>query len=267
MTRLSAEGLEVVRDSHKLLANVHCALRGGELLGVCGPNGAGKSTLLRALCGLDAAAAGRVTLDGEPIATLSPRLRARRIAYLPQGPQVVWPLTVTELVALGRFPHHRRWPQLAREDRDAVADAMRRTALTALAGRDVTSLSGGERMRVHIARLLAGGGAVVLADEPTASLDPRFQLEILALLRQLAADGVAVGVVLHDLVLASRYCSRVLVLAHGRVVADGAPRTVLNDALLAEVFGVGGEWHADGVLLGLRPSAAAHPDPSDTLTR
>jgi iron complex transport system ATP-binding protein len=201
-----------------------------------GPNGAGKTTLLRALAGL-VPTSGDLTVDTSHLARLSLAERARRIAYLPQGHVFHWPMPVAEIVALGRLPRGAG-ADLSAADRAAIARAMDVTGVAAHAERPVTTLSGGERARVALARVLATEAEIILADEPTASLDPRYQLIVLGILRRHAEAGGTVLAVLHDLGLAARQASRLIVLDHGRIVADGRPREVLTKARLAETFGV-----------------------------
>ncbi len=212
-------------------------LRTGELAVLVGPNGAGKTTLMRALAGL-LPADGRIEIDGRALSTFSARERARHIAYLPQGHIAHWPIDVAAVVALGRHPYADVFAPVSDEDRAAVDRALAATGIEPLAGRAVTSLSGGERARVALARALATQAPVLLADEPTMSLDPRHQLVVMELLARVAHDGGAVLAILHDLALAARYADRVLIMDRGRLVADGAPRAVLTPAQIAAVFGV-----------------------------
>lgn len=232
MTMLEAQDVTIRLGGRTVLDRAALRVKGGEMLGLLGPNGAGKTTLLKVLAGLVGPA--RVLLDGADAALLTPRQRARAVSFLPQGSDVHWPLPVADVVALGRHPHGADCVR----DRDAVARALAETDTQALARRPVNTLSGGERARVLLARALAVEAPVLLADEPVAHLDPGHQLQVLALLRRRADSGDAVVVVLHDLALAARHCHRVLVLDHGRVVADGLPATVLDDTLLARVYGV-----------------------------
>ncbi|HMM75267.1 MAG TPA: ABC transporter ATP-binding protein [Gammaproteobacteria bacterium] len=255
-TPLLAREVLVAHGARRVLGPVSLALAAGRVLGLVGPNGAGKSTLLRALAGL-VPHAGAVELLGRPLAATPARVRARAIGYLPQDPEIAWPLSTRELVALGRLPHGE-----LRDDDAQVAQALGAFGLAPLAARNVLSLSGGERMRAHLARLAAGAHRVLLIDEPTASLDPGYQLEVLDYLRRLTRDGAAVLIVLHDLPLAARYCDELLVLADGRGVAQGPPAAVLDDALLAAVFGVRGiRTTLDGVsaLVGIDSAATASP--------
>ncbi len=210
----------------------------GQFVALVGPNGAGKTTLLRAIAGL-LPCTGAVTWSNEAVATMPPRLRARRFAYLPQGHAAHWPLPVRDIVALGRIPHGHPDPaRLPDADRAMVAHAMVQTGVSALADRAVTTLSGGERARVALARVLAVQAPVILADEPTASLDPQYQLAIMALLADAARAGALVVAVTHDLGLAARHADAVLVLDQGRMAAAGPPAEALDDAVLRRVFGV-----------------------------
>jgi iron complex transport system ATP-binding protein len=224
-------GRLVLRDTAFALPRRH-------LVALVGPNGAGKTTLLRALAGL-VPADGTITVGGSRAASLTPRERARIFAYLPQGQSVHWPLPARDIVALGRFPHGATDPaRLAGADAAAVGQAMAATDIVHLADRSVTALSGGERSRVLLARALAVQAPVVLADEPTTSLDPRHQLEVMRLLRATAGDGALVVIVTHDLGLAARFADTILVLHEGRLAAAGPPAQALAASVLADVFQV-----------------------------
>lgn len=225
--RLSLKGVPVLRG-------IDLSLPRGQLVGLIGCNGAGKSTLLRVLAGLVPADEGTVLVDGQPVGTIDPKERARLIAYLPQTGPAHWNLSVEALVRLGRLPHFAN----PRRDGDAVARALDATATAHLRGRDVDTLSGGERMRVLLARALAVEAPVLLADEPVAALDPRQQLLVLGLLRRMAEAGGLIVAVLHDLSLASRFCDRLVLLNRGAVLADGPCGAVLTDANIAAAYGV-----------------------------
>ena len=224
----------------------------GAVVGLIGPNGAGKTTLLRLAAGLLTPTAGRIVLDGRPLADWGRREVARRLGYVPQRPQLDAEFSVRDVVLTGRTPHLGRFQVESAADRRIAAAALDRADLTAFAERPVTALSGGERQRVAIARALAQEPRLLLLDEPTASLDLRHQHEIMALVVALARKsrlGVLVSV--HDLNLAARYCDRLAVIDSGRLVADGPPHAALTPALLGEVFGV-----AASVAVGVGPSAA-----------
>jgi iron complex transport system ATP-binding protein len=208
----------------------------GEMLGLIGPNGAGKSTLLQCLAGV-AIGDGRALLDGQPLAALPRRERARRVGWLPQTQASAWALRVQDVVALGRLPWGDRD---ATTGRQAIEQAMAQTGIAMLAGRSIETLSGGEQARVWLARALAGQPQLLLADEPIASLDLKYQRAALDTLRRYADTDVDGGrgviLAIHDLGLAARWCDRLCLLQAGRVRAFGAPREVLTEALLTNVF-------------------------------
>ena len=243
MSTLTAERVTKRLGGRPVLQDLSLALAGGSVVGLLGPNGAGKSTLLRLLVGLLEPDAGSVLLDGQPLAALPDRERARRIAYLPQYGTVHWQLTVEAVVGLGRIPHQGTPPifssgRLAPADRAAIETAMRLTDVDRFAGRPLATLSGGERGRVLLARALAGEPRILLADEPIAGLDPAHALDAMMRLRAIATGGTLVVVVLHDLAVAARFCDRIVLLHDGGIHADGVPDAVLTPAALARVYGV-----------------------------
>ena len=235
---LTAQGLGVTLAGRAVLHDVSLALSTGHLVALVGPNGAGKTTLLRALVGL-VPSEGVVSIGESAVSALSLRERARRFAYLPQGHIVHWPLPARDIVALGRYPHGATDPaRLTPKDDEAVRRAMQAADVVDLGDRRVTELSGGERSRVALARVFAVEAPVILADEPTSSLDPRHQLDLMTTLRAAADKGTLVIVVTHDLGLAARFADRVLVLSNGRLVSQGTPREALSDQVMTEVFRV-----------------------------
>lgn len=229
-----ARGLQVrgVSVSNRL-DGVNAALEAGEITAICGPNGAGKSTLLQCLAGLLRPDNGDVLLDGRPLP--QGRERARRIGYLPQSGEIAWDLSVAALAELGRLPHGDRGEAQVRA-------ALEAADLTDFADRPVSTLSGGERARALLARVLAGEPQWILADEPLAALDLSHQLALLARLRAAAEQGVGVVLVVHDLALAMNHADRVLVLERGRLVADGPPEQALAAEIVAQVWRVPARW-------------------------
>ena len=238
MTALRAENLHVRLGGRAALSGIDMEIAPGVFTIVVGPNGAGKTTLLRAMAGLLPSFQGTVTIGAQPLGSLSAFERARRIAYLPQGGSVAWPLSVASVVALGRIPHGERIDALPDGGRRAVAAAIEAVGLRGFETRPATELSGGERARTLLARALATEAPILLADEPVAALDPRHQLLVLDVLRNRARTGAAVVAVMHDLALAARFADRVLLMSEGRLVADGAPRDILTEDRLAASFGI-----------------------------
>ncbi|UNO42392.1 heme ABC transporter ATP-binding protein [Streptomyces sp. MST-110588] len=233
-TYVSAAGLEVRLGDRTVLDGVELEVRTGEVLALVGPNGAGKSTLLAALAADLPAAAGEVRLDGRPVTDWRAPELARRRAVLPQSAAFSFPFTVEEVVRMGRAP----WAGTGRAAQDdrAVAAAMAATEVDGFARRPLPALSGGERARVALARVLAQQVPLLLLDEPTAALDLRHQELVLRVCRERAAAGDAVVIVLHDLGLAAAYADRVAVLHDGRPAALGPPAEVFGEKLLTRVY-------------------------------
>lgn len=228
MTVLDCRNLTVHRGDCPVVDDVSLSVAAGEVVGLIGPNGAGKTTLMRGALGL-------LPHEGQAsLAEMTSDARARHAAWLPQAREIAWPVTVETLVALGRVPHGGD----SARDRAAVDRALDRTDLSAWRNRNATHLSGGEQARVLLARALAQEAPLLLADEPIAGLDPAHQIMTMQLFASLADEGKAVVVSIHDLALAARFCTRLVLMDRGRLVADGAPDEVLTDARLAEVFGI-----------------------------
>ncbi|WP_423212868.1 ABC transporter ATP-binding protein [Paracoccus sediminis] len=230
MMVLRLSGLSVTRRNRPVLHGVSLSLNPGEFVGLIGPNGAGKSSLMETALGL-------IPCTGtSSLATMPPAQRARHAAYLPQSRDIAWPVSVEDLVALGRIP----WPGGGRGglDRIAIDAAIARMGLEPYRKRTAQRLSGGEQNRALIARALAQDTPLLIADEPIAGLDPAQQLACLRLFRELAAEGRTVLASIHDLGLAARFCSRLVLLAEGHVLADGSVDAVLRDDLLARAFGI-----------------------------
>jgi len=220
----------------EILAGVTLDIAYGRVLALVGPNGAGKSTLLSVLTGDAPPSTGTVELDGRPLAQWRARELARARSVLLQSHQVAFSFTAADVVEMGRAP----WINTARADDDdrLIAEALRRADVSHLREREFPSLSGGEKARVSLARVVAQDTPVVLLDEPTAALDLRHQEDVLRIARELAAEGRAVVVVLHDLSLAGAYADEIAVIDRGRLVAHGQPAEVLAEERIAEVYGI-----------------------------
>lgn len=209
----------------------------GELVAILGPNGAGKSTLLKILLGVLDPTGGTAEYEGVAAALWEPVERARRIGVLPQHEEPAFPVTVGELVAMGRYPHLGRWSRPGPADRVAMASALERCRVADLVARPFATLSGGERQRVRLARALAQEPEALALDEPTASLDVAHEMEIWEILREEAARGFAVLLTTHHLNLAARYADRLVLIDGGRVTASGTPADVLRAETVSRVYG------------------------------
>lgn len=221
----------------------------GQLRALLGPNGSGKSTLLKVMLGELTPSRGRVAYEGHPVREWKRRALARRVAFVPQAEPLAFPMTVRELVAMGRYPHVGVLGRATSSDTEAVERALAQAGVTELADRPIPNLSGGERQRARIARALAQEPATLVLDEPTASLDMHFEMETFELLRDLTFGcGLTVVVATHNLNLASRFASDILLMSRGRVEADGPPREVFTHHTLERVF----QWPV---------AVTAHPGP------
>ncbi|WP_343565170.1 ABC transporter ATP-binding protein [Kiloniella sp. b19] len=238
MIALETKGLSLRKKDKTLLDDVSVSVTAGKLVGLIGPNGAGKTTLLKTLSGLEKDYEGSVLFKGINLADWKPRSLARELAYLPQGHEVHWPITVAKMVELGRLPHGGFLRSLDEQDKVAIRKSISELSLEHLADQPFNRLSGGERARAALARVLATEARTILADEPVAALDPFHQLQVMTILRDLARKGYLVCTVLHDLPLAARYCDRLILMNRGKIVADGAPRNILNTENLGRVFDI-----------------------------
>ncbi|NVJ99194.1 MAG: ABC transporter ATP-binding protein [Alphaproteobacteria bacterium] len=246
MSFLTVEGLSVTLGQVKILEDVTFQVPAGKVTGLIGANGAGKSTALKAILDIVTPSGGKITLDGVDVPSMAARERARLISYVPQGAPVHWPLAAERLVALGRIPHLNPWQELSDADNYVIQQSMEATDCWRFRDRSVTSLSGGERSRVLLARTMAVGAPYMLADEPIASLDPLHQLQVMDIMRQQAAKGVGVLIVLHDLSFALRFCDQLVLLHAGGVLASGQPDEVLADKNMESAFGVQVSRWSDG---------------------
>ncbi|GAB08376.1 hemin ABC transporter ATP-binding protein [Gordonia araii NBRC 100433] len=246
MTALSVDGLAVARGERTVLADVSLSVDAGEFVCLVGPNGAGKSTLLSAVAGTLRPRAGTVELLGDEIGGLSKIEQARRRAVLPQEHSIGFTFTCAEVVEMARHAWSRT--DKRHDDERAVGAAMAACDVTGFASRSFGSLSGGERGRVALARVLAQGTPILLLDEPTAAMDPHYQEQVMTIVRRQVDAGTAALVVVHDLNLAAAYADTVAVLAPddggtGRVVSIGPPRETLTAERISEVYGLAMRTH------------------------
>lgn len=232
MTLLTVNNLSVTLRNRNVLQRVSFEVGAGECIGLLGPNGAGKTTLMRAILGL-------IPREGQSsIAEMAPAARARTAAWMPQAREIAWPVTVETLVMLGRIPHMSSGQQPKKEDHIEVNTALAKMDLDSFRTRTATRLSGGEQARVLIARALAQNTPLIVADEPVAGLDPAHQIATMETFAVLARTGRSVIVSLHDLGLAARHCTRLILLSDGEIAADGSPADVLTLDRMADVFGI-----------------------------
>lgn len=240
MTRPTMKVTDVTVDLGKtrILSGVTTHFSAGGLIGLIGPNGAGKSTLIRALCKLLGTAQGSIELNGKALGSFSRKALAKQIGYLPQGHVMHWSLEVEQLIALGRLPHLGPFERAGAADQAAIEHAMQAADVTELRRRAADTLSGGERARVMLARVLAAEAPILLADEPVAALDPYHQLHVMELLRTSARGGKLVVCVLHDLPLAARFCDQMVLMHEGGIIADGPTQSVLTPDNLAHAYGI-----------------------------
>lgn len=232
MKLLEIQNLSVSTQERQVLNNINFSVGKGECIGLLGPNGAGKTTLLRS-------SQGMLEHQGNSsLATMSPANRAKHTAWLPQSREIVWPIDVETLVMLGRIPHMSGGQRATAEDQRLVDEAIATMGLESFRTRNATQLSGGEQARVLIARALAQDTPLIMADEPAAGLDPAQQILTMQAFENIAASGRSVIVSLHDLGLAARHCSRLIMLHEGAIIADGTPEEVLTLDRLAQVYGI-----------------------------
>ncbi len=236
------------------LHDVTCQVAAGGVTAILGPNGAGKSTFVRLLIGLATPTTGIVQFRGRSLGSWPRGAIAREIGFVPQGEESVFPITVREVVAMGRYPHLGPWRAEREEDRRLVRHALEDVDALDFAARPFATLSGGEQQRVRIARALAQHGSAIVLDEPTAGLDVRHEVELFALLRGLVAVRRTVVLVTHNLALASRLADRIILFSEGALVAQGETSAVLTGELLSRVY----RWPID---------VLPHPGPGDETGR
>jgi iron complex transport system ATP-binding protein len=239
MTELlfSARNLSFGYGSAEILHDVNVEVQTGEMVGIIGPNGAGKTTLLRLLSGYLIPVSGAIGLFGKDLRTYEKRMLAQLVATLPQAIETIFPYTAEEFVLMGRYPHFDKRLGYGRGEAEVVRDVMERMGIGQLRGRIVNTLSEGERQKVYLAQCIAQDPKVLLLDEPVSHLDIRHQMQTLELLAALNEKGLTILMILHDLNLASEFCSRILLLSQGKIFADGTPEATLTYQDIEEAYG------------------------------
>ena len=243
---LEARGLSAAYGATRALCGLNAAVRSGHIVGILGENGSGKSTLLKVIARIVAVNGGDLLLEGRPLGSMPRRQTARRIAYVPQSVDLVFPIRCLDLVLQGRAPLGRGFSADSPEDRRSAMEAMRACDVERLSERDASALSGGERRRVFLARALAQEAEIWLLDEPTSGLDPRHRLEFLeTLVRVHRERGTTVLLATHEIDLAAELADRVLLLREGRTLAEGPPEEALSPETLRQTFSVESRLEVD----------------------
>ena len=241
---LNVRDLSVSLRGEDILNQISFEAKSGEFIGLIGPNGAGKTTLLRAIMNF---ITYQVVIDDVPTVKMTHHERAKWLSYLPQERDVAWPVSVETIVGLGRHMQRSAFASLSQIDHDVIAKAMVQMDVAKFAKKSVQELSGGEKARVLIARLLAQGSPLILADEPVSGLDPAHQLSLMQCFADLAQTGKTVIASLHDLSLSAHRCTRLIMLEKGRIIADGTPQAVLTAENLRNVYKIEADIsHKDG---------------------
>ncbi|OXM85072.1 ABC transporter ATP-binding protein [Paenibacillus rigui] len=239
MERLYTQELDIAYGERSIVNQLNIRIPSGKITALVGANGSGKSTILKAMARIMKPKSGSVFLDGKSIHQQSTKEVAKQLAILPQNPTAPEGLTVSELVAYGRFPHQKGFGSLTKEDKAVISEAMEMTGVMEFHDRPVDQLSGGQRQRAWIAMALAQGTDILFLDEPTTFLDMAHQLEVLQLLQKLNEEQQrTIVMVVHDLNHASRYAQHMVAIQRGRVVSSGSPAEVMTQQILGEVFGI-----------------------------
>ncbi len=243
MTKIELKNLSLGIDGIRILSEINLTLRAGEMVALIGPNGVGKSSLIKCALGAITPTSGRAKIGDEDAATMDATIRARLVAYLPQIRPTAWPLIVEDIVALGRYAYGVTMSPSTDDDGRAVAEALAACGLDHLRRRRADTLSGGELARTHCARAFAAQAPFLLADEPTNSLDPAGQVDIMRLIRAHVADGAGALVILHDINMAAAFADRIIWMKDGEIAADGAPRETISAGRMNEIFAVKAKVH------------------------
>ncbi len=228
-----------VKFAHKtILHNIDFGMNAGEFIGLIGPNGSGKTTLIRSLSGMLPDNKKKVKFLGRSLADYNRKQLAKKIAYLPQGNESHWSITVENLVMLGRLPHQKQWQGSSDLDKKIVQKVLQGCGVSQFANTPVDTLSGGERARVFLSRALAVEPELLMVDEPISGLDPGYQLDVMQKFRQLSESGMGIICVIHDLTLATRYCHKLVMLSEQKIISAGKPEQVLSSENIARCYNI-----------------------------
>ena len=255
---IDAQNLSLAINGKPIVNNASVQIDSGRIVGLIGPNGAGKTSLLKMLANVTPPTAGSYHFSGKPVGDYSDKALAREIGYLAQDATAHWPLTVQRLVELGRLPWQGYRKVMNEKDKKAIDHACRITEVGHLLDRVSTTLSGGEKTRVFLARLFAAEPKVIFADEPIAALDPYHQLHVMEILQQHARNGGTVLVVMHDINMASRFCDELILMNHGEILKTGTISDLLKDNLLADTYGIELKMFCDGDAYSIVPWQRVH---------
>lgn len=238
MTRIQLENVSVAIDGQPLLKRVSVAFEDNCLIAIVGPNGAGKTTMMRSALGLVPNVDGRISIDGRSIFDMTPTERARHIAYIPQHAQSAWPIAVRDVIALGRYAYGAPSARWRSENEDLIKQSAAACRVDDLLDRRIDGLSGGELARVHCARAFVAQTPFLFADEPTASLDPAGQIDILNWIRQYASAGKTALIITHDVNLAAAFSDRIIWMKDGEIISDGSPSQTMTPEILRRTFDI-----------------------------
>ena len=250
---IKAQHINLSVGNKKILDDVSLSIEKGKIIGLIGPNGAGKTSLLKILANVNTRYEGTYTFKDQPITDFNEKELAKELGYLPQDATAHWPLKAKRLIELGRLPFQGYSNKLSTEDHKAVEEAAIKTEVQHLYERIATTLSGGERTRVFLARLFAAEPQIIFADEPIAALDPYHQLHIMEILQEHAQMGGTVVIVLHDINLAARFCDELILLDQGKIIKTGSINQLLEDELLQKTYGINLKLFCEGDAFSITP--------------
>ena len=236
--QLEVRNLSYLLEGRKILDNLSFKVNSGEIVGIIGPNGAGKTTLLKSINGIVETNFGEIRFNGKNIREYEKKELARHISLMNQNTNIGFDFPCIDIVVLGRYPYLKRFQEYGKEDREKAEEYMRRTNTLKFRDRMITELSGGERQRVLFAKTLTQESDLILLDEPTASLDMKYEEEIFSIVSKLREENRSVIAIIHNLRVAIKYCTRLILISNGKIIEDGSPKEVITEKNLRDIFGV-----------------------------